>query len=80
MPIIKISLAAARVNAGMTQAEVAKALNVGKNTIVSWEKGNSEPKITQMDKLVELYKIPRDYIFLPIKSIKNGLQSGSTGE
>lgn len=69
MADIKISLAAARVNAGLTQSDVAKALNVGKNTIVSWEKGNSEPKITQMDKLVELYHIPRDYIFLPVKSI-----------
>ena len=43
----QISLAAARVNAGLTQEEAAKALKVGKQTIVSWEKGNSEPKMSQ---------------------------------
>lgn len=35
MKILQITLAAARVNAGMTQEEVAKMLNVSKNTIVS---------------------------------------------
>ena len=63
-----ISLAAARVNAGLTQEAVAKALNVGKQTIVSWEKGNSEPKMSQSRQLSELYKMPLDYIFLPQKS------------
>ena len=44
MDKFQISLAAARVNAGLTQEEVAKAMKVGKQTIVSWEKGNSERK------------------------------------
>lgn len=70
MKQIQISLAAARVNAGLTQEEVAKALKVGKQTIVSWEKGNSEPKMSQSRKLSELYKMPLDYIFLPSKSNK----------
>lgn len=65
---IQISLAAARVNANLTQEEVAKALNVGKQTIVSWEKGKSEPKMSQSRQLSELYGIPLDYIFLPDKS------------
>ena len=65
---IQISLAAARVNAGLTQADVAKALNVGKQTIVSWEKGRSEPKMSQSRELSLLYRIPLDYIFLPQKS------------
>lgn len=64
----QISLAAARVNAGLTQEAVAKALNVGKQTIVSWEKGNSEPKMSQSRQLSELYKMPLDYIFCPKKS------------
>lgn len=65
---LQISLAAARVNAGMTQEDAAKALNVGKQTIVSWEKGTSEPKMSQSRALSELYKMPLDNIFLPQKS------------
>lgn len=65
---MQISLAAARVNARMTQEDVAKALNVGKQTIVNWEKGTSEPKMSQSRALSELYKMPLDYIFLPQKS------------
>ena len=68
MKKMQISLAAARVNAGMTQEDAAKALNVGKQTIVSWEKGTSEPKMSQSRALSELYKMPLDYIFLPQKS------------
>jgi DNA-binding XRE family transcriptional regulator len=64
----KISLAAARVNAGLTQNDVAQALKVGKQTVVSWEKGKSEPKMSQSRQLSELYKMPLDYIFLPEKS------------
>lgn len=47
MAEIQISLAAARVNAGMTQEKVAKEMHVSKNTIVNWEKGTSEPTINQ---------------------------------
>jgi len=65
---LKITLAAARVNAGLTQEQVAKALNVGKQTVVSWEKGKTEPKVSQSRQLSELYNIPLDYIFLPEKS------------
>lgn len=68
MEAIQISLAAARVNAGLTQEEAAKALKVGKQTIVSWEKGRSEPKMSQSRELSKLYRMPLDFIFLPQKS------------
>ena len=64
----QISLASARVNAEMTQEEVAKYMHVGKQTVVSWEKGTSEPKMSQGRELSKLYGIPIDYIFLPKKS------------
>lgn len=40
---IQISLAAARVNARLTQEEAAKRMKIGKRTIINWEKrsGNS---------------------------------------
>lgn len=65
---LQISLAAARVNAGLTQEEVARRIHVGKQTIVAWENGNSEPKLSQARELSKLYKMPLDYIFLPMKS------------
>lgn len=65
---VKISLAAARVNAGLTQSEAAKELHVTKQTLVNWEKNKSIPKPAQFYMLCEIYKIPRDFIFLP-KSI-----------
>ena len=67
--MLQISLASARVNAKMTQDEVAKAIKVSKNTIVDWENGHSESKSSQVRKLSELYNIPIDNIFIPCKSI-----------
>ena len=68
MEKLQISLAAARVNAGMTQEEVSKEMHVSKQTIVNWEKGYSEPTISQSRELSKLYNMPLKYIFLPEKS------------
>lgn len=65
MQNIKISLAAARVNAKMTQSQVAEKMHVGKQTIVSWENGKTEPKTSQAIALSQLYEFPLDNIFLP---------------
>ncbi len=62
---IQISLAAARVNAGMTQADVAKKLHLNKSTIVNWEKGKVKPGTAQFETLCRIYNIPADNIFLP---------------
>ena len=62
MEKLRISLAAARVNAEFTQSEVAKMLHVSPNTVVAWEKGKTEPSISQARTLSELYKIPLDSI------------------
>lgn len=65
---IQISLAAARVNAGLTQEDVAKEFKVSKQTVVNWEKGKVAPSFLVMRALSEYYKIPIDNIFLPKKS------------
>ena len=67
---LKISLAAARVNAEMTQEDVAKEMHVSKNTVVNWEKGKSEPTISQSRELSKLYNMPLEYIFYPYNQIK----------
>ena len=62
---LRISLAAARVNAEMTQEDVAREMHVSKNTVVNWEKGKLEPTISQSRELSKLYNMPLEYIFLP---------------
>ena len=63
---MKIKLNAARVNAGLTQEDVAKRLGKSKNTIVSWEKGKSSPDIETGKALAKLYGVSvNEIIFLP---------------
>ena len=69
METLRISMAAARVNAGMTQDEASKALHVTKQTLVNWEKGATQPKVEQAERMSELYKIPyQNIIFLQSKT------------
>ncbi len=68
MEKLQISLAAARVNAGLTQDDVARKMRVSKRTVVNWEKGNVIPNFAVLNTLSELYGMPYDYIFLPSKS------------
>ncbi len=64
MEKIQITLAAARVNAKLTQEEVAHKMGVSKRTIINWEKGNIIPNSASLNMLSEIYKIPIDNIFL----------------
>ena len=62
METIKISLAAARINAGLTQSDVAGIMKLNKQTIVNWEKGKIIPKYAQLEMLSRTYNIPIDNI------------------
>lgn len=68
MENIKISLAAARVNSGMNQREFAEELGVSLATITNWEKGKSEPDVSQLRKISQLSGIPMDFIFVKTES------------
>ena len=59
----KISLAAARVNADLTQAEASEALGVARSTLISWEAGRSVPDVITARKIYDLYNRPEDSIF-----------------
>lgn len=62
----KITLAAARVNKGLSQKEAAKCLNVSNKTLCSWEKGLTFPKPQQIDAICDLYGVSYDNLsFLP---------------
>lgn len=61
-----ITMKAARVNAGYTQSQAAKLLEISKNTLIAYEAGRAAPKITTAKKMAELYNLSvNDIIFLP---------------
>lgn len=66
MKDLKISLAAARVNAELTQAEVAGKMQVSKNIIVDIESGRRAVKPAELSYLARLYDVDEDNIRLPI--------------
>lgn len=78
MEKLQISLAAARVNAGMTQEDVAREMHISKQTVVNWEKGKVIPGIPEVEMLAKIYNIPQDNIFLPCYSTKSR-QNGLSG-
>ena len=64
--MIKISLASARVNAGLSQKEAAIKIGVSNKTLSKWENGKCFPDALQIKKICELYGVPYDnIIFLP---------------
>lgn len=65
---MQISLKAARVNANMSQEAVAKYLHKSKQTIVNWENGKTVIDVGNFTALCQLYKIDKNYIFLPATS------------
>ena len=64
MADMRVTLEACRVNTGMTQAQFAEQLGVSMNTISNWERGNSEPNLTQLRKISELSTIPMGSIVM----------------
>ena len=68
MEALQITLAAARVNANLTQEDVSKRLHVNKQTVVNWENGRTVPTFIVLTALSNLYGIPIDNIILPTKS------------
>lgn len=60
----KISMAAARVNAKLTQLDVAKKMQVSKQTIVNWENGYVIPGPAQFAMFCDICNAPKDAIFL----------------
>lgn len=59
----KITLAEARVNAGYSQKEAAKELNISNKTLFNYEAGEQVPDWDMVHKIEELYEFPADFIF-----------------
>lgn len=65
MAEFRITMAAARVNAGLTQSQIAEKMHVNKATVVGWEKGRVAPKPAYFKLYCEICKIPTEYVLVP---------------
>ncbi len=59
---IQITLRAARVNAGMTQKEVASQLGISNQTLIKWEKTPGVIPGERMAQLASIYGLPVESI------------------
>lgn len=64
----KITMKAARVNAGYTQEAMAKLLDVTRVTYIKWENGKVQIRTPQFRMFCDIVGIGPDGIFLPKKS------------
>ena len=63
---MRISMKAARVNAGLTQVEAAKKIGIGASTLNLWEKRPDRIPAYRQRQIAEAYNMPIDnIIFLP---------------
>ena len=51
-----------RNKSGLTQNEIANKLGVSGQTILNWENGIYEPKISQLIQLADLFDVTVDYL------------------
>ena len=62
---MKITLKAARVNAGLTQEQVAQIIKTTKRTMINYELGYTSPRYDVLERLARLYRIELDNIEMP---------------
>lgn len=60
--MIKMTLRAARLNAGYSQKVAADLLHISNKTLCAWENGKTFPKQPMIEKMCELYGVPYDAI------------------
>ena len=69
--MVRISIRAARVNAGFSQKEAADRLGVSNKTLGNWEKAVTFPPVDKIPAICDLYGVPYDHLnFLPTDSLK----------
>ena len=62
MNIFKERLKELRIEQGLSQQELGKMINMSKMAISQWESGHSEPSISQLIFLSELFEVSVDYL------------------
>lgn len=61
----KITMAAARVNAGLSQDQASKKLDISKETLSNYENGKTRPSWNMVKRMEEVYNFPSDFIIFP---------------
>ena len=59
---MKVTIEAARVNAGLTQSEAAKRAKINKKTLSAYERGKRLPKVDVLNALCHIYGCTMDDI------------------
>jgi putative transcriptional regulator len=60
---VKNSLRERRVQAGLTQAELAAALGVSRQTVISIENGRYLPSLPLAFRIARLFEVPLEHVF-----------------
>lgn len=69
---MKMTLKALRANKNLSQKEVAKALNISKETWRNYELGKTFPDVPTIQKMEKFFEVKYDdIIFLPCRTIKS---------
>jgi DNA-binding XRE family transcriptional regulator len=68
---IKLSIRAARIDAGMTQPQAAKELGVCTSTIQNYEGGRYPPPFSAVEKMSALYGVPIENLYICKKNAKS---------
>ena len=71
---IEIKLKDARIQAGLTQEQVAEKIMVSRQTISNWENGKSLPDIVSIMNLSNLYQISIDELLKGDKRMKEKIE------
>ena len=71
---IEKKLKAARLNAGMTQEQVAEKIMVSRQTISNWETGKSLPDIISIINMSDLYQISLDELLKGDRKMKEKIK------
>lgn len=71
--MVKLTMEAARVNAGLTQQELADKMGVSRSTVINVENGYTEVKPIYLYAFCHVIGLSEDDILLPIKSAESGL-------
>lgn len=61
----RFNLVSARVRAGIRQKDAAARIGVSRQTLLSWEKGYTEPSASQIQIILETYGLPFEAMVFP---------------